>query len=189
MPLILLGDDLVVLAACRRVLGLAGHDVQIATLTSETIPSGSRLTTANEPTVLSTEYVLGHATGRWASCVVRATSCPTDPKTIALWGRYIGASGATLRNWCRAVAIPAKDSLDFTRMLRVVLHRLHGRFSTEDLLDASDHRTLARLMRMAGNPASLPQSVDEFLERQRWVTRSDVLIAVRRLVSTSRQSA
>lgn len=113
-----------------------------------------------------------HAAARWAQAIARIVSAPADPRTFEAWGRHIGASPGTLKNWCRIADLSPRRSLTFARLLRaVVRHRLDG-YRPADVLDIVDHRTLARLLQLGGAGADghdLPEHVDDFLSRQRLI--------------------
>jgi DNA-binding response OmpR family regulator len=128
---------------------------------------------------------IAHAAARWAAVVVKTIDSPVDPKHFRRWGRCVGASPGTLRRWCRSAGLSPKRSLDFARLLRVVVRsRDRDRQPRpEHLLDAIDARTLRRLLRMGREPAvelGFPQTIDEFLTRQRWITDSNALLEVTR---------
>lgn len=123
-----------------------------------------------------------HAAIRWAECVLPVIQCPRDVRTIALWGRWVGASTGALRNWCRTARIPARKSLVFARLLRAVVLRGRTGQNLENLLDVVDRRTMLGLLRTAGfcDEDDLPSTIDEFLSRQILVNDSDAVSSVRR---------
>jgi LmbE family N-acetylglucosaminyl deacetylase len=114
-----------------------------------------------------------HSAARWARAVVKAIDAPRDPKTIAAWSRSAAAAPGTLKNWCRTAGVAPKRSLAFARVLRAILWRQKCGRRPEDLLDVVDHRTLAGLLKLGVPldiaPRGLPDTVEEFLERQQWV--------------------
>jgi FixJ family two-component response regulator len=117
-----------------------------------------------------------HAAARWATVVVKTIDSPTDPKHFHGWARCVGASAGTLRRWCRSARLSPKRSLDFARLLRVVVHRRQA--SPEHLLDAVDVRTLSRLLKLGRETSGemrFPRTVDEFLNDQRWITDAKAL--------------
>src|SRR5207248_5351434 len=68
-----------------------------------------------------------HAAARWAHAVVATVESPEDLRTLKAWGRHIGASPGTLKNWCRIAGLSPRRSLLFARLLRaVVRHRFDG---------------------------------------------------------------
>jgi CheY-like chemotaxis protein len=113
-----------------------------------------------------------HAAARWAQAIARIVGAAGDPRTLDAWGRHIGASAGTIKNWCRIAGLSPRRSLTFARLLRaVVRHRLDG-YRPADVLDIVDHRTLARLLRL-GNAGEdrddLPHDVGDFLSSQRLI--------------------
>ena len=82
----------------------------------------------------------GHAAARWAHAVVGILGAPTDPTTVAAWGRRIGVSNGALRGWCRAARVRGKASLDFARMLRAVVQAGKRGWDPQNLLDVVDDR-------------------------------------------------
>jgi DNA-binding response OmpR family regulator len=125
-----------------------------------------------------------HAAVRWAQALIPVLDSPKDTKTITTWARLVVASPGALRNWCRTAHVPPRRSLVFARMLRVVQHSGQSHHRPENLLDVVDRRTLLSVIRLAGFPdeASLPRSVDDFLNGQILVRDSDTLHAVRALL-------
>lgn len=117
-----------------------------------------------------------HSLFRWADVVVRGVDCPRDPRTLAEWGREVGASTGAIRNWCRTAGLSARRSLLFTRLLRAVIRHSKSRTRPEDLLNVADRRTLAKvLLDAGGSPFTLPDSVGDFLDRQRFIVRRDAI--------------
>ena len=98
---------------------------------------------------------------------------PNDPKTIADWAAWVGASRGALRTWCRTAGLRAKPSLSLARMLRVVVRYPEG--SPENLLDFADTRSLENFLKLGrrdGPSCDLPIGRDELLVQQRWITNS-----------------
>ncbi|MGH9349175.1 MAG: response regulator [Vicinamibacterales bacterium] len=123
-----------------------------------------------------------HAVQRWVTIVVRTTELRDDPNTMARWARAIATSAGSIRAWCRAAHLPAKASLNFARMLRVVA-RFDGCSRISDLLNVVDTRTLLGLLKFGcatAPPHQLPMTMDEYLERQRWIIDPVVLREVRK---------
>jgi ActR/RegA family two-component response regulator len=130
-----------------------------------------------------------HAHSRWADVVARAVDAPKDPRTLYEWGRSVGASAGTIRNWCRTARLPARQSLLLARMLRAVIRQHHVHATPEDLLDIVDRRTLAKLLASSGGThESLPQTVDAFLQAQRFIVDTRAT-GVLRTVLHARQSS
>lgn len=112
-----------------------------------------------------------HALGRWAELVVRGVASPSDPRTLAQWGRAAGASRGALRSWCQMAGVSPRRSLLFTRLLRAVMRHEQTHAGFEQLLDVVDRRTLVKLALLSGgHDGVFPRTVDAFLARQRLVT-------------------
>lgn len=129
-----------------------------------------------------------HAARRWAAAVLPVALSPNDVRTLAAWGRLAAAAPGTLKNWCATVPVSAKRSLDFARMLRVVLRMRHGKTPADTSLDVADSRTLGRLLRLGRTahghrvPVPLRPSVQWYLETQGWVDDTAALHAIRELL-------
>lgn len=131
-----------------------------------------------------------HAAGRWAEAVVRVIDAPEDPRTVRLWGRHIGASPGSLRNWCHMAGVSPKRSLSVARMLRAVL-RSSASDRPEEVFDVVDRRTLFRLMKLgdASASAGVPRTIEEFFARQRWVTSQAAVDELRRAIGLRAHAA
>lgn len=122
-----------------------------------------------------------HGARRWATAVTRIIDLPADPKTIGGWGRAIGVSRGTLKNWCRTIGLSSKRSLDFGRLLRAVIRQNANGIRPEHSLDVVDQRTLSRLLSFGGATSHvLPPHVDAFLESQVLIRDAVVLSELRR---------
>jgi hypothetical protein len=115
--------------------------------------------------------VIASVTTRWASLVVRNIECPVDPRTLAIWGHFVGASVPTLRSRCAAIGVGTKASLDFTRLLRALVRAHQTRSDPLQEFDVCDMRTVRRLFERGslGDPYSrspLP-TLEQFLAAQR----------------------
>jgi hypothetical protein len=137
---------------------------------------------------LEAPHIQAHSIERWTGVVVRTISSPTDPRTLEQWGRAVGASAGTLRNWCRTAHLSARRSLLFARVLRAVARHQHSAERPEDLLDVVDQRTLAKILAASGGTADqLPRTIDEFLSRQQLIACPMGIEEVRRTITTLRQ--
>jgi CheY-like chemotaxis protein len=127
------------------------------------------------------ERAASHAVTRWADAVVTVIHAPYDPRTLRLWSRYIGASPGALRNWCRLAGLSPKRSLSVARMIRAITYA-PSLMRPEDLFNVTDRRTLKQLLTL-GDPnraPSIPRTLDEFFERQRWISKSVAIEALKR---------
>ena len=129
-----------------------------------------------------------NAYARWARLVVRTISCPTDPRTLALWSQHLRIGEGTLRARCAASGVPAAASRDFARLLRVVARSQQGhpRWDPAGHLEARDPRTIHRLLLDAGladwPQGSPPPSVQRFLAIQHLV-HDRAVAAVRQAIA------
>jgi hypothetical protein len=109
-----------------------------------------------------------------------------DPKTVDAWGRFIGASGSAIRQWCRPIGIAPKASLDFARVLRAVVLSQGKTWDLYDLLDIVDERTMRSLFRRGGVPGLVstpkPPETTRYLAEQRFVSRKQAIQAVAALL-------
>jgi hypothetical protein len=121
---------------------------------------------------------------RWSDLILRVLRAPNDPKTRKEWGRVAAVSEGTVKNWCRAASINAKQSLLFARVLRALYrHEVMG-IPPEDSLDIVDRRTLRRLrFRSGGDNGQLPTSTLAFLDTQQLIVRDDAVADVRTALS------
>lgn len=118
--------------------------------------------------------IAGSAATRWASLVTRNIECPVDPRTLSIWGRFVGASVPTLRSRCEAIGVGTKASLDFTRLLRAIVRAIKARSDPVLEFDVCDARTIRRLFERGGlgepySFSSLPP-IGQFLAAQRLVS-------------------
>ena len=128
-----------------------------------------------------------HAARRWATAIARMIDLPGDPKTLSAWGRAIGVSRGTLKNWCRTNGLSSKRSLDFGRLLRAVIRQNAHGIRPEQSLDVVDQRTLSRLLSFAGGrwqATLLPPHVDAFFERQLLIDDALALSELRRILQS-----
>jgi hypothetical protein len=98
----------------------------------------------------------------------------SDTSTVREWVRALGTSERRFRDVCSVLNLAPKASLDFARMLRLVVRDKVVTLDNE--LAAGDIRTIRRLMDQAG----LQQGVAEldlatYLARQRFVASAECL--------------
>jgi len=104
-----------------------------------------------------------------------------DPRTLAEWGRHVGASASKLRSRCAAAGQGAKTSLDFARLLRLVVRSQAAGNGWDPAVELSscDPRTVQALLNQAGLESiplgSTPPSVTFFLGHQRFVSEGRAL--------------
>jgi hypothetical protein len=114
--------------------------------------------------------------------VVGILDCPFDPKTIAMWGKSIGASEGALRDWCKVAHCRPKSSLDFARLLRAIVQSREYGWDPFNLLDVANERTMRNLLERGGLSDLLrtnsPVTLRGFLLEQRFVTNDVALKAL-----------
>ena len=118
-----------------------------------------------------TEFVMSvlHASERWAAAIVKGMESRGDPRTLAGWGRAIGASRGAIRAWCYAAGEKPCDSLVLTRALRAT--RVCGASSWDpwNALDIVDERSMRAFLRRCGLPGrglQLPRTSQLLLGQQ-----------------------
>jgi hypothetical protein len=131
--------------------------------------------------VVRTDLVSHTPSDRWARLVLDALDDQDRIVTQDDWARCVRLSPRTLRNRCRAAGLRAKASLDFVRVLRVIVQAQEAppiRFA--DALEDCDPRTIARLMRQSGVAESgeIPD-LTTFLTKQAFVTHRGPIAALR----------
>ena len=123
------------------------------------------------------------STNRWAAAIAVIVHSEDDIQCLADWARHSGHSIGSLRGWCALVNVSAKASLDFGRVLRVVvIANAIGRWAPRHYLLASDIRTLDRLFARGHiqgylHARAIP-AVGEFIRAQRFVTDAVCIEAV-----------
>ncbi|MGH9349328.1 MAG: response regulator [Vicinamibacterales bacterium] len=125
----------------------------------------------------------GSVAERWAGLILKTIYADVDPKTIGVWARSIGVSRSTLCECCRLMHVSPHDARDFARLMRAV-YRSGRSWQPEALLDLADARTLKKLLARAGlsGASAKPPSTREFLDRQKWIPRSNPGLATLRAV-------
>jgi DNA-binding response OmpR family regulator len=125
---------------------------------------------------------------RWARLVVKACNADGDPKTLHEWAHVAGLSYTSLRELCRILGIRAHDARDLARMLRAVKKARLLHCQPQVFLDVSDKRTVRLLFARSGLDPATPErdlSVDEFLDRQRFVDARQPALQILRLLLSS----
>lgn len=126
---------------------------------------------------------------KWGTAVCAVAASEADVRTVRAWAALVNMSVSSLRETCSLVGINAKTSLDFSRILRVVVKSPH-RWQPEFYLDVSDRRTLRRLTQPAGLGVSSKTSRDDmlpaFFANQRFIEAEIPLLTIRQLLSCER---
>ena len=121
---------------------------------------------------------------RWASLVIRTTSAPWDPATLALWGRHVGASVSTLYARCAAAGLGTRASRDLARLLRLVVRAGRSATGWDPAADLHtvDPRTIRALLAKGGlsdwPEGSAPPQFAVFLNRQQLIQHDAALAAL-----------
>lgn len=125
-----------------------------------------------------------HAAARWAQPIVRVIDARQDPRTLREFGRAVFVSVGCFRNWCRTTRVSSRASLSFARALRAVYRFEHDRSTRpENLLSIVDQRTIVKFVRRCGGRGDrLPDTVEDFLERQQFIANQEAIEAVRTLL-------
>ena len=113
--------------------------------------------------------------------MTRGAYLADDPKTILVWCRASAVAHSTLKKRCEAVDVTPKDSLDFTRLLRVVIRHACEPWDLLSWLDIVDGRTERSLRERAGfrlDCSNVP-GLESFLSTQRLIVRSELVEAIR----------
>jgi ActR/RegA family two-component response regulator len=130
-----------------------------------------------------------YAASRWAAAVANLMSANRDVRTIEDWGREVGASSGTIRNWCRTAQVSARRSLLLGRLLRAVLASSRTGWHPEQLLDIVDNRTLDKILTLGRLPKTARHiPIDDFINRQCLISDRNAVQALRRAVSTRARS-
>ena len=133
----------------------------------------------------SFEKAAGNAYRRWGSIVAGTIEMDHDPRTLADWGRHLGASRVTLLAWCAAAGQGAKASLDLARLLRIVVrsHEDVRGWDPAAWLSASDPRTVRALLARGGladtPTGSPPPAVNAFLDGQHFVRHDRAIFCLK----------
>jgi hypothetical protein len=114
-----------------------------------------------------------YAYDRWIRVVLLACESPSDFPNLGTWARAVGVSAPWLRAWCYAAGVRPKAALDFTRLLRYLVHcERTDYWSMLNAFDVVDQRTLRRML-VRGHVEMLfaddPPPVDVYLTEQQFV--------------------
>lgn len=143
-----------------RAMRLGAADFLEKPLTADELLQAVRAALATERGVgpERADLPVSHAAARWAEAVVNVIDAPHDPRTMELWGRHIGASAGSLRNWCRMAGVSPKRSLNVARVIRA----------------------------MNDSSALKPEAIDEFFARQRLISSPSAVQELRRTLKARR---
>lgn len=168
-----------VIGAINTILGLNSANGP-ATASSQ----GSRLKAPPPFSPPATWMTVGSVADRWARLVLGTIDADSDPKTLTIWARAVGASRSVISECCRLVHVAAHDARDFARVLRAIC-RSGERWQPEAVLDLADPRTLRKLLARSGlsGAAGCTPTMPQFLEQQHWIPKANAgLVALRSLL-------
>jgi len=116
-------------------------------------------------------------TRRIAQVIVGALDLSSPPCTLAELGGGGGAAAGTIRMWCRALEVQARDVVWFARGFWVVYWAKTLDGAPNDLLQFAERRTTAHYI---GRSGSLGQrsdvvSIDTYCARQTFVAHHQIL--------------
>ena len=129
----------------------------------------------------------GHAAWRWADLVARGAYFVDDLKNVSTWCRGVGLGRSTLKAWCKAAGIKPKASVDFIRLLQLVIHHAGEPWSLQHRLDTIDERTAEALIRRAGLSRDLLiPDIDSFMSQQRLIIPTELVAALNERLKRSK---
>lgn len=120
---------------------------------------------------ISSAAILLPSTRRWVDAVLAVVDHDSDTRTVAEWCRTAGKSASCIRSICVMQGVRPKPSLNFGRILRLVVR------DEVDLiwqhLSVDDPRTVRRILKMAGiesppAPVFTPTAL-QFIQSQRYI--------------------
>ncbi len=123
----------------------------------------------------------GRAQGSLAELIVRfACERAFEPANVSVLAARLGFSERGLQYRCRAAGVSTKACLDFVRCLTLVIEE-DAEWDPRAVLSqyASDHRTIERVMTVAGFDSLSRPTVAEFFQRQRFLASSGLVDDVR----------
>jgi hypothetical protein len=128
------------------------------------------------------------AAERWAVHVLKACDAEGDLRTMESWATRSGVSVSSLAESCNLLGIQPRDARDFTRLLRALIKSTQHDCDPRALLDVSDPRTLGTLLDRGGlaDAGKDRLSVEQFLDRQRFVSAGNNGVRVLRALLTGR---
>jgi CheY-like chemotaxis protein len=126
---------------------------------------------------------IGYAARRWATVVLAMTKADDDIPTVAAWGAEVGVAHATLKTWCSVAGVHAGDSLNFARLMRIVVTHQGRKCDWHNALAVVDARTMVKLLRRANlSRDSTVPSLSTFLSGQRFITSAILIDAIQTLL-------
>jgi len=134
---------------------------------------------------LGERWVGGGRPHRVAVAIVRAAESGILISTMSEWGATIGAAARTLRMWCCASGICARDATRFLRALTAICGAAKDEVDPADLLDFAERRTLTRFLTLSGPLTKGGQvvSVADFCRQQQFIRHRRILRDIQRLVT------
>ena len=143
----------------------------------------NRLMVRDSTTVASTaNRRLANPVERLAHAVLSVVRGPADVPTVAEWSAVAGLSQSGLYALAEIAGCHAKAALDFARLLRIVISAQGREAQFETELYSADIRTVRRLLRRAGVGGTRFATPSQFINNQRLIEDSQLLLAVTRAI-------
>jgi hypothetical protein len=112
---------------------------------------------------------------RWCNLVIGVATADRDLKTNEACAEHLGVGAWAFAASCRRVGVTASTTRNFARAIRAIL-RSGQTWKPDLILDIDDVRTLRKFEERSAvrrGRETRPPSLDEFLERQRWIPRDN----------------
>jgi hypothetical protein len=162
------------LRACRHPA------TQKVAMSTGTVPSRSESSTVELPEVGGAleDTIVGYASARWTRIVEAVLRSATDVRTLDAWAHEAAVSESVIRVWCKTAGLSPKLTLDFARLLRIVVRGEGSPAQPFEVLDVTDERTMRRLLATGGITLTSTDhwpSVCDYLRHQMFIRRSVLL--------------
>jgi len=117
---------------------------------------------------------------RLAVLILSVVPLAADARTLQGWAKAAHVSVGSLRGYCCTAGVPAKQALDFARLLRVVLRSGRGAWEPTRWLSVSDPRHLRRLLArgdLVQSTGAAPLTPRTYLARQRLIPSQSAVLS------------
>jgi len=114
---------------------------------------------------------------RIAVAIVRAVRSGTFVYTLEQWSPIAAASPGTLRGWCKASGLHAREVLGFIRALTATHLAAIDQEAPITFLEFADERSLKRFLRLSGElgTAGQPTPIEAFCRQQKVISHARIL--------------
>jgi hypothetical protein len=126
--------------------------------------------------------VISYAVERVAPLIVRGIRLSDDPRTVSIWARAMFMSETQLREACRLANVKARDALGLVRVLRARRVMLETGCGWQDAIDASEERTLSKLLARGGIVSGVVSTIERCFGGQSFVRQPALLSRVLQLL-------